>query len=81
MGRVGQVSREIVLVAAQLLRKGAVPCSAPPWEIFPFVIVVGDAQGSFQTGHWEEQNPDQNAWEEEMLLRDICLCVGIRALL
>lgn len=75
MGRVGRAGREIVLAPAKLLRKGGVQCGAPPWENFPFVIIVGDAWGSFQTGHWGQQKPDQNAWGKEKLPTDICLFV------
>lgn len=72
------LARGVVLAPAELLRKRGVQCGAPPWEIFPFVITVGDAQGSFQTRHWEQQKPDQNAWGKETLLRDICvLALGL----
>lgn len=78
MGRVGQAGREIVLAPAKLHGEGGVQCGDPPWEIFLFVIMVGDDWGSFQTGHWGQQKPDQNAWEEDMLLRDICvLALGL----
>lgn len=42
MGRVGQAGREIVLTPAKLHGEGGVQCGDPPWEIFLFVIMVGD---------------------------------------